>query len=54
MKVIKNRKNIERILRGSKSLSFIPTMGSLHNGHISLIKKARKDKNKIIYVDKLK
>ena len=48
MKVIKNRKKIERILRGSKSLSFIPTMGSLHNGHISLIKKAKRDKNKII------
>ena len=48
MKVIKNKKKIERILRGSKSLSFIPTMGSLHNGHISLIKKAKRDKNKII------
>ena len=41
MKVIKNRKKIKRILKGSKSLSFIPTMGSLHNGHISLIKKGR-------------
>ena len=48
MKVIKNRKKIKRILKGSKSLSFIPTMGSLHNGHISLIKKAKRDKNKII------
>ena len=48
MKVIKNKKIIKRILKGYKSLSFIPTMGSLHNGHISLIKKAKKDKNKII------
>ena len=48
MKVIKNTKIIKRILKGSKSLSFIPTMGSLHNGHISLIKKAKRDKNKII------
>ena len=42
MKVIKNRKKTRRILKGYKSLSFIPTMGSLHNGHISLIKKAKK------------
>ena len=42
MKVIKNTKIIKRVLKGSKSLSFIPTMGSLHNGHISLIKKAKK------------
>ena len=48
MKVIKNTKIIKRILKGSKSLSFIPTMGSLHNGHISLIKKAKRDKNKIV------
>ncbi len=48
MKVIKNTKIIKRILKGSRSLSFIPTMGSLHNGHISLIKKAKRDKNKIV------
>ena len=42
MKVIKNIKKTRRILKGYKSLSFIPTMGSLHNGHISLIKKAKK------------
>ena len=41
MKVIKNRKKTKKILKGSKSLSFIPTMGSLHNGHISLIKKQK-------------
>ena len=48
MKVIKNRKKTKRILKGYKSLSFIPTMGSLHKCNIILIKKAKKKKDKVI------
>ena len=38
------------------NLSFIPTMGNLHRGHISLIDTAKQYKNKVIasiYINKL-
>ncbi len=48
MKIFKNKEQLKREIGNKKSISFIPTMGSLHKGHISLIKKAKKYKNEII------
>jgi pantoate--beta-alanine ligase len=44
MTIIDNIKTIEELLftfkKDSKTIGFVPTMGALHEGHISLVKKA--------------
>lgn len=43
-KLIKTTQEIKSILQSSKrSIGFVPTMGALHAGHVSLIKAARKE-----------
>ena len=48
MKIFKDRKNLQREILYTKGISFVPTMGGLHNGHISLIKKSKKTKLKTL------
>ena len=48
MKRISNKKNLINILNNEKSLGFVPTMGGLHSGHKSLIKKSISQCNKTI------
>ena len=48
MKIFKNKQEVRRELLNINDLYFVPTMGSLHNGHISLIKKAKKNNNKVL------
>ena len=48
MKIFKERKNLQREILGTKGVSFVPTMGGLHKGHISLIKKSKKTKFKAL------
>ena len=50
MKIISNPYELKEYLKTiNKSIGFVPTMGALHDGHISLIKKA-KEENELVVV----
>ncbi|HIP11305.1 MAG TPA: pantoate--beta-alanine ligase [Arcobacter sp.] len=50
MKIIKDIQELKQELKlTSESIGFVPTMGALHEGHISLIKQAR-DENELVVV----
>jgi pantoate--beta-alanine ligase len=49
MLIIRSKNNIKKILGGVKNIGLIPTMGNLHDGHIELIKSAKK-KSKLTIV----
>ena len=48
MKILLNNIDLNEALFGNPNIGFVPTMGSLHDGHISLIKKSLKLSNKTI------
>ena len=48
MKILINNHDLNEALYGVSDLGYVPTMGSLHKGHISLIKKSLKKCKKTI------
>ena len=48
MKILLNNNDLNEALYNVSDLGFVPTMGSLHQGHISLIKKSLKSCDKTI------
>ncbi len=51
MKIIRQKKDLGRLINKINTISFIPTMGGLHKGHEVLIKKAtKKNRNTLVSI----
>ena len=48
MKIITSIFDLNKEIKNFKNVGFVPTMGGIHNGHISLIKASQKKKSKTI------
>ncbi len=48
MKIIKNIFELNKAIKNYKNIGFVPTMGGIHKGHVSLIKTAQKKNAKTI------
>ena len=48
MKNLRTKHDLKEAIKKIKNLGFVPTMGSIHDGHISLIKKSKRVCNKTL------
>jgi len=48
MKILRTKHDLKEAINRIKNLGFVPTMGSIHKGHVSLIKKSKRMCNKTL------
>jgi len=48
MKIYKDKNSLIKEISKEKNVAFVPTMGALHKGHISLINKAKRESDKVL------
>ena len=48
MKIFSNKKRLIKYIHNEKNLGFVPTMGAIHKGHLSLINKSISQSKKTI------
>ena len=48
MKIFRNKKSLISEISNLKKIAFVPTMGALHKGHVSLINKAKKKSKEVL------
>ena len=48
MKIISNKNKLTKFINNEKNLGFVPTMGAIHLGHTSLVKRSKDECNKTV------
>ncbi len=48
MKIISDKNRLIKFIHSEKNLGFVPTMGAIHQGHTSLVKKSINECNKTV------
>ena len=48
MKILLNNFDLNEALKKDHNIGFVPTMGSIHEGHVSLVKRSKKESKKTL------